>query len=214
MSETMLCLTPIIILVLLPILILLIQRWLSMRGLKSRYEMDGAICREPKVGNVVIRRTRARNFFLLFFLGAAGVGLIVAMVFSLWNLVTGKGTVEQLENFAVFPVALLIVWGAVYLIARSAFLPAITFDRERRTMIIGRGDSAQQIPYADIASVEVTPVQDRIGGLAVYVVQHNGERIKLGALTKAGMDENSAAIARLIARETGAHVQSTHAEKV
>jgi hypothetical protein len=209
----MLCLTPIIILVLLPILILLIQRWLSMRGLKSRYEMDGAVCRDPEVGNVVIRRTRARNFFLLLFLGAAGVGLIVVMVLSLWNLVTGEGTGEQLENFAVFPVALLIVWGAVYLIARSAFLPAITFDQERRAMIIGRGRAAQQIPYTDIASVEVTPVQDRIGGLAIYVVQHNGKRIKLGTLTRAGMDESAVSLAHLISRETGPQVQLTHTEK-
>ena len=60
MSETMSCLTPIIIVVLLIGFILLIWRWLSMRGLKSRYEMDGAVCREPEVGNVVIRRTRER----------------------------------------------------------------------------------------------------------------------------------------------------------
>lgn len=68
-------------------------------------------------------------------------------------------------------------------------------------MIIGRGNAAQQTPYADLASFEVAPVQDRIGGLAVYVVQHNGERINLGTLTQAGMDESAASIARLIAKE-------------
>lgn len=213
MSETMLCLTPIIILALLPVPIILIRRWLSMRGLKSRYEMDGAVCREPEVGNVVIRPTRARSLFLLIFLGTAGVALIVVMVSSLWNVVTTEITPEQIENLAVFPIALLIVWGAVYLIARSAFLPSITFDQERHAMIIGRGNAAQQIPYADIARVEVAPVQDRIGGLAVYVVQHNGERIKLGTLTQAGMDESADSIARLIAKETGAQVQSSYAEK-
>jgi hypothetical protein len=120
--------------------------------------------------------------------------------------VTGEGTVEQLENFAVFPVALLIVWGAVYLIARSAFLPPITFDQERRAMIIGRGGAARQIPYADIASVEVAPVQDRIGGLAIYVVQHNGERIKLGTLSGANMSEDGDSITRLIEQEIGAQI--------
>jgi len=156
---------------------------------------------------------RARSLFLLIFLGTAGVGLIVVIASSLWNVVTTEITPEQIEGFAVFPIALLIVWVAVYLIARSAFLPAITFDQERHAMIIGRGNAAQQIPYADLASVEVAPVQDRIGGLAVYVVQHNGERINLGTLTLAGMDESAASIARLIAKETGAQVQSSYAEK-
>ena len=141
------------------------------------------------------------------------MALVVVMVSSLWNIVTTEVAWDQIENLAVFPIALLIVWGAVYLIARSAFLPDITFDQERRAMIIGRGNAAPQIPYADIARVEVAPVQDRIGGLAVYVVQHNGEQIKLGAITKAGMDESADGIARLIARETDAQMQPPVAEE-
>ena len=129
------------------------------------------------------------------------MALVVGMVLSLWNIVTAEVAWDQIENLAVFP------------IARSAFLPDITFDQERRAMIIGRGNAAPQIPYADIARVEVAPVQDRIGGLAVYVVQHNGEQIKLGAITKASMDESADGIVRLIARETGAQMQPPVAEE-
>ncbi|NBD35205.1 MAG: hypothetical protein GVY30_04300 [Chloroflexi bacterium] len=49
--------------------------------------------------------------------------------------------------------------------------------------------------------------------MAVYVIQHNGEQIKLDAITQAGMDESAASIARLIARETGAQMQPPVAEE-
>ena len=47
-----------------------------MRGMKSHFEMDAAVCLEPEEGDVVIHRKKIRNVLLLVVLGLAGIGVL------------------------------------------------------------------------------------------------------------------------------------------
>ncbi len=151
MSDTICCLLPIILLVLLPLNIIGAWRWWSMRSMASRFEMDGAVCLEPKQGNVVIRRTRIRNILLLTFFGAVGIGLLALLPAAVRDLVTGDNSWETIERFSALPIALIIIGAAIVLLARSAFLPNITFDQQNRVLLIGRGASERRIPFSDLS---------------------------------------------------------------
>jgi hypothetical protein len=149
-----------------------------------------------------------RAILLLAFLGVAGIGLLALIPFAVRDMMTSDDLWwewwENIDRLSALPIGLLIIGGAVILLARSAFLPDVTFDQQNRALLIGRGASERRIPFSDLSRVVIEPVQDRVGGLEVAVVRGDGERIKLGILSGSGMAEQAQGIALLIERITGA----------
>lgn len=215
MSDILCCLVPIALLAVLPFPVIWVRRRLSMRGLKSRFEMDGAVCLEPEQGNVVIRRKKVRSVLLLVFLGLAGVGILLLIPFFIQDrviadLLAGEFRFSEVWEAALaIPFALIFIGGAVISLVRSLSLSAIIFDRQDRVLIVGRGESERRIPFSDLSSVTIEPSQTGAGGLEVEVVRQDGERIALGTLSGPGAAERADGIANLVERVTGAQAVHT-----
>jgi hypothetical protein len=213
MSDALCCIVPVVMLLLIPLPILWARKKWSMRGLESRFDMDGAACLEPTEGNVVVRRKKMRSIILLVVLALAGIGVLALAPMVFRNLLSDDiPWYQKLDQIWLLPVSLIIIWAAVFVLARSAFLPAITFDQRGRVVVIGRGKSERRIPFSDLSSVVVETVKDRAGGLEVNLIRQDGDRIKLGTLSGPGMYERAQGIAHLVERITGAQAQMLYQE--
>ncbi len=214
MSDALCCIIPLVLLLLVPFPILWARKKWSMRGMKSRFEMDAAVCLEPAEGDVIVRRKKVRNVILLVVVGLAGIGVLALAPSILRDLRSDETMLwEAMDQILMFVIGLIVLWGGAFVLARSIFSPALTFDRQNGVLVMGRGKSERRIPFSDLAMVAVKPLALRFGGgFEVNLVQHDGEEIEIGTVSGSKMKQRAEGIAHLIERVTGAPAQFTYLE--
>lgn len=197
-----LCVLPIVAGALIAAVIYWARRRLSMRGLQSRIEMDGASCLKTDTGDVVIQRRTGRNVFYLVFLTAIQVGMV-----TLTFMAVRDSMVADWEDLAG---GVVVIGVAQYLLARSLRLSSLRFSVESGEIEFRRGFSRHhQVPFRAISRVTVADVARHVPLLPtevwrIEITLDDGDSLQLGTVSGKAAQQRAGAIAQLVTEATGA----------
>jgi hypothetical protein len=180
---------------------------LSMRGLQSAIQMDGATFLKTNEGNITIKRRTVYTWLLIVFFGPIELGILALAVSLVTDIIRGKGLPEN--SIGVIVGGFLI--GAVLLQnIRTLRQPSIiNFSANSRILVIGRGSTEQQILFSQISQISGVTHQTqlhKVERIDIKLMLDSAKVIELGSVTGYDALSRASAIAQQIAGLTGASI--------
>jgi len=194
-------------------LVVVVWQRLAMRGFHTAIELDGATCLAADDGRLVFRRNSFRTGLYLVFLGLALAGLVALVGSTASGLVQHTTTLgEAWEGLTMEMGAGALIAAAMVVLVRSLGRGSASFDAKAGLVRVGQGDSAREIPFADISHIDagLSMTHDfedhELGVYDINLVLKDGERLNLGSVSGKSETarERADQVAHLAAEATGA----------
>ena len=163
---------------------------LSMRGIQSVIQMDGANFLKTNEGNIKIKRRTFFIWFIVMFFGASELGLIAVAISSLTDITNSN----DVYNIIIFVVIIFFLGYILLRNIQSLRKPSIIqIDANSRIITIGSGLTKEQIPFSQVNEIfgikSPTPSVGlmRVEQIDIRIMLDNGKVVEMGSVSGSGL---------------------------